>query len=300
MGNLGGDAMGGWNQGMAQALGYGYGMPTLAANVPGGSKFGGYGTGPDYASMVGGNTGSQGSGAWTGQGLPPGLGAASGGTAGGGDGGTGSPSWYSALGGGGGYGGGYGGGGGGGYGAYGGYGGGLAGLGYPPSYGYGAALPMMPGGMGAMGGQRFSPLWSIPPGQGGNLGGMGGGPPGQGLGGMMGAMQQLAAMTPEQRQAIANSPAGTYWGDWQQRYSQMSPQMQQSLNTLNTAMTGGNAYGQNPISPYWGQVAKNWRAMTPEQQQNLDVTPGSYWGNIQSQYNRFSPETQSMMQQYFG
>src|SRR5262245_17658710 len=101
MGNTGGDTIGGggggWNQGMAQALGYGYGMPTQAA--------------PDYAQMMG----------QLGGGMRPGS---------------------------------------------------YAGLGYPSSYGYGSAMPMLPGG-GGMGGGYGAPWMG---GYGGGFGGRGGSP----------------------------------------------------------------------------------------------------------------------------
>src|SRR5262245_4869367 len=59
MGNLGGDGMGGggaWNPGMAQALGYGYGMPTQAA--------------PDYSQMMSQLGGGQRPSAYAGLGYP--------------------------------------------------------------------------------------------------------------------------------------------------------------------------------------------------------------------------------------
>ena len=244
MGNLGGDGMGGgggWNPGMAQALGYGYGMPTQAA--------------PDYRQMFAQQMGGM------------------------------RPSMY-------------------------------AGMGYPSSYGYGSAMPMMPGG-GGMGGYG---------GMGGMYGGMGGmgnwgyggytGGPLMNLGnllrqpelnpmaasdpGIYAAAQQAAAMTPEQRQAALNTP-GSVQANAMQQYQAMSPADQQRIQQMNAWNMSNNAYSRGPSSGgYWGQVAQNYKAMTPEQQQNLDTSEGSYWGNLKQQFGQLSPGQQATTRGLFG
>lgn len=245
MGNTGGDTIGGgggaWNPGMAQALGYGYGMPTQAA--------------PDYAQMMG----------QLGGGMRPGS---------------------------------------------------YAGLGYPSSYGYGSAMPMLPGG-GGMGGGYGAPWMG---GYGGGFGGRGGSPLmdlGSLLGGAYGNMlggggmqqanpgiyaaaQQAAAMTPEQRQQALATPGSTLSNAMQQ-YQGLSPLDQQRIQAQNAWNMASGGYGRGPANAgYWGQVAQNYKALTPEQQQNLDTSQGSYWGNMQQQFGRLSPGQQEQTRGLFG